>query len=126
MGIASAGESHPALFQKLSYAAIKQRDDFNSQDVANFLWAYATNGHVDKKLFSSFMPTVNANLGECSEQNLANIAWAYSVANVDAPSVFNKDFINACIEKENGFIDEGLCQLNQWQLWKEEIKSNVT
>ena len=96
---ATARESHPALFQKLSDAAIKQRDDFNSQDVANFLWAYATSGQIDHNLFSSLVPTVEANLSKCAEQDLAHIAWACAVANVEAPSVFNDDFINSCITK---------------------------
>ena len=87
---ATAGESD---------AAIKQRDDFNSQDVTNFLWAYATNGQIERNLFVSLVPTVEANLSKCNEQGLANIAWAYAVANVDAPSVFNNEFIHACLQK---------------------------
>ena len=122
----TAKELHPTLFQKLSVAAIKRQNEFNSQGIANFLWAYTTNGQVDKKLFSSLVPTVKANLGKCSEQDLANIAWAYAVANVDAPSVFNDEFINACIEKEDEFELEALFQLHQWQLWQEELKSNVS
>ena len=27
---------------------------------------------------------------------------------------------------EGGFVDDGYSQLHQWQLWQEEIKSNVT
>ena len=61
-----------------------------------------------------------------SEQNLANIAWAYSVANVDAASAFNDEFINACKEKEDEFNIDELFQLHQWQLWQEELKSNVS
>ena len=59
-----------------------------------------------KNLFSSLVPSVEANLSKCKAQGLSNIAWAHTVANVDSPSVFNEEFINSCIEKENGFIDE--------------------
>jgi len=123
---ATANESHPALFQKLSDAAIKRQNEFKPQVLANFLWAYAINGQVDSKLFSSLVPTTKANLSKCNAQELANIAWAYSVANVDAASVFNDEFINACIEKEDEFNIDVLFQLHQWQLWQEELKSNVT
>ena len=123
---ASAKESHPALFQKLSDTAIKRQNDFKSQELANFVWACATNRQIDRHLFSSLVPTVEANLSKCNAQELANIAWAYAVANVDAPSVFNDEFINACIEKEDEFELEALFQLHQWQLWQEELKSNVS
>ena len=125
---ATAKESHPKLFKKVGnhIASLDNLNEFKPQNLSNIVWAFATNGQLDDKLFSSLVPTTKANLSKCNAQDLAIIAWTYTVANVDAPSVFNKDFINACTEKENGFIDEGLCQLNQWQLWKEEIKSNVT
>ena len=57
---------------------------------------------------------------------MANVAWAYSVANVYAPSVFHNEFINACVNKEDEFELEALRQLHQWQLWQEELKSDVS
>jgi len=123
---ASTGVSSPQLFKKVAYEAIERQHNFTSQGVANFLWAYATNGQVDKHLFSSLVPSVKTNLDQYNAQNLANVAWAYSVANVDAPSVFNEEFINTCLKKENEFILEHLRQLYQWQLWQEEIKSDVS
>ena len=68
---------------------------------------------------------MKANLDEFNAQNLANVAWAYSVANVDAPSVFNNEFLTACLKKENDLNIENLCQLHQWQLWQDEIKSDI-
>ena len=122
---ATARESHPALFEKLSGAAIKKQNEFKSQELANFLWAYATNGQIDRHLFSSIVPAVKKILWKYNAQDLANIAWAYAVANVDAPSVFNDEFINACLQKEDEFNHVDLFQLHQWQLWQEELKSNV-
>ena len=61
-------ESHPMLFKKLADAAITRQVEFNSQDVATFLWAYATNGVLDGHLFSAFQPSVKANLDK----------WGYS------------------------------------------------
>ena len=125
---ATAGESHPQLFKKLADEAIKRQHEFKPQEISNFLWAFATNGQVttDNHLFSSLVPSVKANLDEYTAQDLANIAWAYSVANVDAPSVFNDEFINACLEKKDEFVLEALLQLHQWQLWQDEIKSDIS
>jgi hypothetical protein len=122
---ATAGQSHTLLFQKLADVAIAKREEFNSQSVANFLWAYATIGQTDQRLFLSFAPTVKSKMGECNSQNLANIGWAYAVANVSVPSLFDSDFISACLAKENDFSEEDLRQLHQWQLWQEELKSDV-
>jgi hypothetical protein len=121
---ATAGVSHPTLFRKLAVAAIKRQHEFNSQEIANFLWASATNGQ-DQNLFSSLTPAVKANLDKYNEQGLANIAWAYAVANVAAPSIFDDNFISACLRKEDEFINGSLRQLHQWQLWQDELKSNI-
>jgi len=125
---ATASESHPHLFKKLADEAIKRQHEFTPQGVANFLWAYATNGQVDEHLFSSLVPSLKDNLDKYTAQELIIAAWAYSVANVDAPSVFKNDFINACLirKKENDFIVEDFRQLHQWQLWQDEMKSDVS
>jgi len=123
---ATARESNPQLFKTLAEEAIKRQHEFIPQEIVNFLWAYASNGQIEEHLFSSFVPSVKANLDEYTAQGLSNVAWAYSVANVDAPSVFNNEFINACSKKENHFIPEALAQLHQWQLWQDEIKSDIS
>jgi len=123
---ATAGESHLQLFNKLADEAIKRQHEFTDQGTANFLWAYASNGQVDEHLFSSLVPSVKDNLDKYNAQELANVAWAYSVANVNAPSVFNKEFINACLRNEESFELEELRQLHQWQLWQEELKSDIS
>ena len=63
--------------------------------------------------------------GQCNSQNIANIAWAYAVANVNDPSLFNSDFIDALQAKANDFVTENLSQLYQWQLWQDELKSGI-
>ena len=123
---ATAEESHPKLFQKLAGSAIKRQHEFIPQGVANFLWASATNGQIDQNLFSSLTPSVKANLDKYNEQGLANIAWAYAVADVAAPSIFDDNFISACLRKEDEFIVDELTQLYQWQLWQQnELQSNL-
>jgi hypothetical protein len=102
---------------------ITRCNDFDSQSIANFLWAYATVGLSDQHLFTSFAPAVKLILGQCKSQDLANVAWAYAVANVNNPLLFNSDFVVACQEKKHNL--EGCSQLYQWQLWQDEIKSGI-
>jgi hypothetical protein len=122
---ATAGQSHPLLFQKLAVVAIARSNEFNSQGIANLLWAYATVGQTELHLFTSFAPAVKSILGQCNNQDLANVAWAYAVANVNDPVLFNTDFVTALQAKVNGFVPENLSQLYQWHLWQDEIKSGI-
>jgi hypothetical protein len=122
---ATAGESHPLLFQRLREVAIQRCGEFSSQQVANLLWAYAIIGQTDQRLFLSFAPAVKSKMSDCDSQNLANIGWAYAVANVAVPSLFNSDFLSACLAKENDFSKDVLSQFHQWQLWQEELESIV-
>jgi hypothetical protein len=122
---ATAGKSHPLLFQKVTLVAISRHNEYNSQSIANILCAYATVAIIDQHLFTSFAPAVKAVLSQCNSQNVANIAWAYAVANVNDPSLFNSDFMIALQAKANDFGTEDYFQLHQWQLWQDEIKSGI-
>jgi hypothetical protein len=94
---AIAGESHPLLFQKLVHVAMLRCNNFNSQGIANLLWAYATVTIIDKHLFTSFVPAVKFSLGKCTNQNVASPV----VANVNDPLLFNIDFVDALQSKAN-------------------------
>ncbi|KAL3775652.1 hypothetical protein ACHAW5_008122 [Stephanodiscus triporus] len=122
---ATAGQSHPPLFKKLVDVAINRCKDFNSQAVTNIFWAFATVGQADQHSFSSCAPTVKSILDECNSQGIANIGRAYAVANVSIPSLFNANFVIICLEKEHDFGMKDLHQLHQWQLWQEELKSDI-
>ncbi len=58
-------------------------------------------------------------------KDLANIGWAYAVANVIVPSLLGSNFVSACLAKEQEISKEELSQLHQWQLWQEERKSDM-
>jgi hypothetical protein len=122
---AIAGKSHPLLFQKLAVMAIARCNEFNSQGIANLLWAYATVGRIYSQLFTSFAPAMKVILGKCNSQDLANVAWAYAVANVNDPLLFNIDFVAILQSKANDFGTDGYSQLHQWQLWQDELKSDI-
>lgn len=122
---ATLNESHPKLFQKVAGAVIGKQDELNSQSISNLAWAFATNGQLDENLLKTLAPTAAACVNKCNSQNLANLAWAYAVANVAAPSLFNDDFINALLEKQGDLNIGNLSQLHQWNLWQQELKSDI-
>jgi hypothetical protein len=64
-------------------------------------------------------------IDSCDNEHLANIEWSYAVADVDASTLFNKHFINKCVEMEDGFENEALSQLHQWHLCQTKAESNA-
>ncbi|EJK43767.1 hypothetical protein THAOC_37756, partial [Thalassiosira oceanica] len=103
---------------------VRKGEFIEIQHIANFLWACVTVGHTDERLLSAFAPVIASKLDECNDQDLANIAWAYSVAN--APQdVFNKGYVVALALYEKEFSGEQLAQLHQWQLWQQELESGI-
>ena len=49
---------------------------YNSQNLANTAWAFATVKHSDEKLFTVLARAVDWRLGEFNTQGLANTLWA--------------------------------------------------
>ncbi|EJK53743.1 hypothetical protein THAOC_26753, partial [Thalassiosira oceanica] len=124
---ATAGISYPELFRKIGdhVAELGCFDSFKPQELSNTVWACATIGHTDERLFSAFAPVIRSKLDECSEQDLANIAWAYSVANLPRHDLFNEGYAGALASNENEFSVEEFRQLHQWQLWQQELQSGI-
>ena len=52
--------------------------DFNSQNLANTAWAFATVGHKDERLFSTLAAAAERRMRDFNSQNLANTAWAFA------------------------------------------------
>ena len=123
---ATAGMYHPSLFDAVSVACARRRDDFNAhQAIANMLWAYASIGRAGEHMFVAWIPAVLSVLRGCDVRSLTSIAWAYAVANVDAPSLFGPDFLDICHERWAEIDVEGKRQLYQWHLWREELTSDI-
>ena len=80
---------HSTLFDNISDAAISRKCELQTQDTTNLLWAFASIGRVDDdlRLFVSLLSRVKEVMQALNCQNLANIAWAYAIANVT--SVFS-------------------------------------
>ena len=69
-----------ALFMALGRAALAEQRmrDFNSQDLANTAWAFATVGHKDERLFSMLAAAAERRMRDFNSQVLANTAWAFA------------------------------------------------
>jgi hypothetical protein len=75
---AGAGATGPLLLA-LERRAEAISGEFNSQDVANTLWAYATMGRKPgERLMGQLGRRVDAISGELNSQDVANTLWAYA------------------------------------------------
>ena len=102
-------------------------DLFNSQELANILWAYASMGiaNANEQLFMLCASKAASLMDSFNSQDLANMAWAYAVADVEASTLFNDHFINACVNKMERFEIKHFRQLYQWHLWRISEKSST-
>ena len=123
---ATAREDRHPLFEGIVKAAIDRRGEFTPQGVSMLLWSCSAVGHLDRDLFLSMEPTARLLLYQCDCQSLANIAWAYTVADLNAETLFGPDspFINILVEKYDKFDHRGLCQLHQWNIWRSKIAND--
>ena len=65
------------LFESVAEAVPPRLRDFDAQNFANMVWAYAKSGHPAPALLSAIAEVAAPKLREFGPQNLANIAWAY-------------------------------------------------
>jgi len=87
------GNSHPEFLNvaspPLPMTSSTKMDTFNSQTIANTVWAYATVGHTDPHLFNAMSQLALLKLDSFNSQEIANTMWAYATANHPAPEFFN-------------------------------------
>ena len=73
----------------LARAAAEQRmSDFNSQNLANAAWAFATADQSDASLFAALATAAEQRMGDFNSQGLANAAWAFAMADQSDASLF--------------------------------------
>ena len=97
--------------------------DSNEQNLSNTAWAFAAVGHASPELFKAISAeAVRRGLGGFNAQDLSNMAWAFAVFDFpSADELFGTlSFSSRCAQLEESFSQEGLTQLHQWSLWREE------
>ena len=70
------GQQDEQLFEALAKMAERCLDQFNSQNLANMAWAFATVGQQDEQLFKALAKMAERRLEQFNAQELANTAWA--------------------------------------------------
>jgi len=80
MGRHSSSSSlyHSEVFDVLSKAAIEQIHTFNSQALANIVWACTKVGYNSPELFDAVSREAAQKINRFSSQSLANMVWAYA------------------------------------------------
>jgi hypothetical protein len=80
------------LLENIANISITCIRDFNPQELANTVWAYATAGVQHPALFNKLGDDVVSlnNLKSFKPQALANIIWAFATACVKHPALFKK------------------------------------
>jgi hypothetical protein len=118
---ATAGHAAPALLDAIAVEATERVGDFNEQGLSNTAWAFATAGHAAPVLLDAIAADAAGRVGDFTPQALANTAWACAVADSSADALFGDPLFTArCLLFEQAFSPSELCQLLQWQLWRDE------
>ena len=123
-GFATARHEAPALFEAISAQAVRRGlGGFNKQGLSNTAWAFASAGHEAPALLDAVTAeALRRGFGGFDEINASNIAGALAV--FDTPSA-SELFRTASFTMRRAHFDasiplEGLLQLHQWSLWREE------
>ena len=78
------------LLDRIASEAIQQIQTFNSQDLSNMVWAYATLRKPSTPLFEAVGNSIAAstNLRSFKPQDFSNIVWAFATLREEHPGMF--------------------------------------
>jgi len=72
------------LLAAIASASIPTIRDFNTQNISNTAWAFATLGMLHEPFMASISAQALPPLSETEAQDLANTSWAFSVLDFKA------------------------------------------
>ncbi|KAL3769300.1 hypothetical protein ACHAWO_007972 [Cyclotella atomus] len=115
------------VFDFLAIAADRILPAYSARHISNLAYAYALIGYNPKLDNQTLLQNIgNESIGFIEGFNaFANIAWAYAVANVDAPTIFNGTFTDALLKRVHAFTVDGRHQLYQWHIWQTKELSHA-
>ena len=70
------GYKEERLFMAFAAATEQRMRDFDSQNLGNTAWTFATEGCKDERLFTALAAAAERRMRDFNSQNLANTAWA--------------------------------------------------
>ena len=95
------------LWKRLEGAVLACTSKFNTQDMANSVWAFAAAGHAAPALFDAIAVEAAGRVSEFKPQELANTTWALATANHAAPALFDP-FVAEAVGKVSEFNPQNL------------------
>ena len=89
-------------------AAIGCLGTFDPQNLANFVWAYATVERASPRLFGALAQASLHRLDDFVAEGLSSTAWAYAKAGIPAPALF-REIAKRAQAKLGSFNHQALC-----------------
>ena len=83
----TVAEDHAELLDALAQRASEMPSAFNTQELCNLLWSFATIKRRHAALFESFAEVTAARAAEFTPQGLSQTIWAYSKLNLSKHSL---------------------------------------
>ena len=123
--------THPAMFKRIGDEVAGLNDDdlkqFTPRDTSTILWAYATANNAHGSLFLRFGDVLADQdcLDSFESHDFFKLIWAYAVADVDLPSVFDEDFLRTRLGSLYEMSSQEMSMLFQWHLWRTEEHSST-
>ncbi|KAJ1452532.1 hypothetical protein M885DRAFT_526904 [Pelagophyceae sp. CCMP2097] len=81
-------ESARPLLLAVAQVSIREISKFNSEKLANLLWAFGAAGIDARDLFAAAVPAALRQLGRFTPQELSIVVWAYATMGYQAPNLF--------------------------------------
>ena len=95
-------------------AALLKIEEFDSQELSNLLWSYATLGFHHWKLFHGAADSImNRDLGEFDSRELGNVVWSFGKADIIHPGLF-KSLGDAFVKGDLQMIDPQILRDVVW------------
>ena len=89
------GVAAQTLFGAIAAAALRRIAEFNSQELTNTVWAFATAGVAAQALFSAVAVEALRLIQEFNSQELTNTIWAFATAGITDQALFGAITVEA-------------------------------
>ena len=110
-GLVGAG-SWERVWAALPEVVCRSLGEFNSQALANTVWAFAKSRQASPELFDAISAeAMRRRLGGFTEQNLSITAWAFATAGHKSPELFNAISAEVVRRRFGGFTQQDMSNI---------------
>ena len=96
-----------AALSTIARASSQRCHEFNTQELSNTAWAFATAGCVEPRLFEAIAKEAEQMARDFNPQELANTLWAFAKLGAKAPAMFEK-LGDAAIHRAEAFTPQNI------------------